>query len=143
MPEQQRTLTRKCEVKRPLGRCVNRRIISKWIFKTQKMKEWTELMSVASGWVLMASTCEHDNEPSGSINSREFLYRLSDLSASEEWIYSIELFNMLPLGLPWYFYRYRTHYDLGIRDWLVQKVPCELRSVLQFKTMGMWTRLHN
>jgi hypothetical protein len=26
----------------------------------------------------MASTCEHGNEPSGSIKGREFLYQLSD-----------------------------------------------------------------
>jgi hypothetical protein len=34
------------------------------------MQEWTELTTVVSGWVLMASTCEHGNEPSGSIKGR-------------------------------------------------------------------------
>jgi hypothetical protein len=35
----QRTLFRKCEVKRPFGKCLNGRIISKWICKIQEMQE--------------------------------------------------------------------------------------------------------
>jgi hypothetical protein len=39
----------------------------------------------------VASPCEHSNEPSGSVNGREFLDKLSELASQEE-LLSVELF---------------------------------------------------
>jgi hypothetical protein len=36
------------------------------------------LKSSGSGWGPVAGSCEHDNEPSGSIKGGDFLYKLSD-----------------------------------------------------------------
>jgi hypothetical protein len=39
----------------------------------------------------VAGSCEHGNEPPGSIKCGEFLNQLSVLSASQEGLYSMEL----------------------------------------------------
>jgi hypothetical protein len=48
----------------------------------------------------VASSCEHDDEPSGSINGREFLDYLSVglLSASQEGLCSMELLRTSSTG---------------------------------------------
>jgi len=39
----------------------------------------------------MAGSCEHGNEPSSSVKSRQSLYYLSGLLASQEGLYSMKL----------------------------------------------------
>jgi len=63
----------KPDAKRPLGRCWSR-----WedIIRI-------DLREVGSGQEQVAVSCEHGNEPSGSVNCGEFLDQLSDLVFQE------------------------------------------------------------
>jgi hypothetical protein len=54
----------------------------------------------------VAGSCEHDNEPSGSIKCGKFLDWLSVLLASQEGLYSMELVILIS-AIPSYI---RLHY---------------------------------
>jgi hypothetical protein len=51
---------------------IDGRILLRWIFRKWDRGVWTGLIWLTIG-ITCGGTCKRDDEPSGSINSREFL----------------------------------------------------------------------
>jgi hypothetical protein len=86
-------------VGKPEGRIPLRRPRRRWeenIKMDKGNRVWgCGLDSLGSGYGYVAGTCEHGNEPSGSIKCREILDYLSVLLDSQDGLYSMELFHGL------------------------------------------------
>jgi hypothetical protein len=58
------------------------RIILKWILKEYRLRAWIGFIRLRVGQV--SGSCEHGNEPSGSVRIGEFFWPAEWLSASDE-----------------------------------------------------------